>query len=215
MDRDLSKYAAMDFAEAEVRSKLSSVITSPELVDRFTGDYLSNTGHVREVLRDPKGGDIWEEWGWLAEEPGNDDGYLMVQAGRVVWNEPSDDDDDTLDSRLTAFCVHSLMCGFEDSWGRLVGMLFLPVDPDESGYELAEDILSNDDLAIAIGGALVHVSDCRDPEILFALMPHVRKWAERGHEVTYPVMRQWSRILKDFDGAKYWAFRMGARPTPY
>ncbi|MGP5089959.1 hypothetical protein [Brachybacterium tyrofermentans] len=215
MNRTMSEYAAKQFTEAEVRKRLSEVVTSVELVDEFTSNYLSHQDHIQRTLLGPHDGDDWEEWRNRVEEEELGDDEVILDAARVLWNDDSLGlSDAEVDERLLAVVIHVLMWGFDDSWSELYSILHSSVDEDPRKYEIAKDILMDGRFLGSVQAMLSALSDVREASIIEELDPVVRMWAMRGEEAAYPTARLWSRLLGDDEAAKYWAYKMGHRPTP-
>lgn len=216
MDRTLSEYAAKQFSSDEVRKKLAEAISSKELVDEFADSYAMHQDHIQRALLGPHDGEEWEEWNFLLEEKHPGDGVVLVESGRVLWNDMDVElSDSEIDARLVAVVVHVLMWGFDDSWYDLYSILDSSVDEDPRKYGLAKDILVDGRFLGSVRAFLSSLSSRREASIIEELNPVVREWAIRGEEAAYPATRLWCGLLGDHAEAKYWAYRMGDRPTPF
>lgn len=216
MERILSEYAAKLFTEVEVRDRLADVITSEHLVNEFTGYYVAHTEHVRRTLLGPHDGDDWDQWRFMVEDDDLTGGAAMVEAGRVLWNDTSVElPDAEVDARQFAVIIHAVLCGFDDSWYELYGLLDMSVDEDPRKYGVAKDLLTDGRLPESARAILSSLSDVRDKEVIEELDPVVRRYAMREEKAAYPVARTWARLRGDHEEAKYWAYKMGDRPTPF
>lgn len=215
MNRSMSEYAAKKFTETEVRKRLSEVITSVELVDEFTSNYLSHQDHIQRTLLGPHDGDDWEEWRNRVEEEELSDDEVIVDAARVLWNDYSLGlSDAEVDERLVAVIIHVLMWGFDDSWYELYQVLESSVDESPRRVGLAKDILTDSRFQRPIRGVLTSLSDEKDKSLIEELFPVVLEHGLRGEEAAFRTARMWSSQLGDLDGARYWSAKMTGRSVP-
>lgn len=205
MKKPLAEYGERVFAELEVREKLSEVIATPELLNKFADDYSSSHAHLQGLFYGQHDGDEWEQWEYLVEDSKLTDGEAIVEAGRVVWNNFSDDlDDEVIDARLAAVIVHSLVLGFDNGWVDLYSLLDSAVDEDIRKYDLARDVLTHPELETSVNTMLSWLKEARQSSVIDRLMPLVETYAEQGNQEACRRMRDFNVAKKNHNEIMRW-----------
>lgn len=205
MKKPLAEYGERVFTELEVRERLSEVIATPELLNKFADDYLSSHAHLQGLFYGQRDGDEWEQWEYLVEDSKLTDGEAIVEAGRVVWNNFSDDlDDEVIDARLAAVIVHSLVLGFDNGWVDLYSLLDSAVDEDIRKYDLARDVLTHPELESSVNTMLSWLKEARQSSVIDRLMPLVETYAEQGNQEACRRMRDFNVAKKNHNEIMRW-----------
>lgn len=205
MEKPLEEYGERIFTEAEVREKLSEVITDTELIDEFTNNYTANHAHLHDLFSGQHHGEEWEQWEYSVEDERLADGEAIVRAGQVVWNNlDADLEDEVVDARLSAVIVHSLLFGFDNGWYDLYDLLDSAVDEKSNKFGLAKDILLHPELKSSVEAILSSLKHERRPSVIDQLMPLVEVYAKNGNVRACRRMRDFNVAKKDHDEIMRW-----------
>lgn len=208
----LEQYASRMFSQEEVRSRLAEVITDGSLIDDLGSSYSENHDHIRRALLGPHDGDEWEEWQYSVEGGDSDAGALIIDAGRVLWNDmESPLTDAELDAQLIAVIIHALMWGYVESWYELTRVMDGALGRDPRYRGLLEDLLTNGQNNSLIDRVLSDLEGERDVAMIRRLFPVVEKHGQTGNRRACRVLRFWSNSLGDRDATSYWARRETGR----
>lgn len=205
MEKPLEEYGERIFTEAEVREKLSEVITDTELIDEFTNNYTANHAHLHGLFSGQHHGEEWEQWEYSVEDERLADGEAIVRAGQVVWNNSDADlEDEVVDARLSAVIVHSLLFGFDNGWYGLYDLLDSAVDAKSNKFGLAKDILLHPELKSSVEAILSSLKHERQPSVIDQLMPLVEVYAKNGNVEACRRMRDFNIAKKNHDEIMRW-----------